>query len=68
MGILFVVLGVVIIILTVLRLPFFWNGRKALRMRRLLGDTITMVLYVGIGIMLSTIGILELLGKISFDK
>jgi uncharacterized membrane protein YidH (DUF202 family) len=65
MGILFIVIGILILVLTILRIPFFWNARKALRMRRLLGDSLTMILYIGIGIMMGVIGILELLGKLN---
>lgn len=66
MGIIFVIFGVITILLTILRLPFYWDSRRVRRMRGVFGDTITMVMYLGIGILLSTIGMLELVGEISF--
>lgn len=52
-------LGLINIILSILKPPFFWSSRKALRVRSFLGDTITMILYIGIGIFLVYIGLTE---------
>lgn len=65
MGIFFIILGIFILVATILKLPFYWNSRKALRARRLLGDTITYFLYLGIGIMIEVIGILYVTGKLN---
>jgi uncharacterized membrane protein YedE/YeeE len=49
--------GVIILILSIVRPAFFWNTRKALRMRRLIGDSAAMLLYIAISIFIIYIGI-----------
>ncbi|PAB61114.1 hypothetical protein CCE28_01410 [Anaeromicrobium sediminis] len=44
------IFGLIVSILTIVKPSFFWNSRKATRHRDLLGDTITSILYLSIGI------------------
>lgn len=57
--------GVFAIVCTFLKPDFYWEGRKAMRMRSLIGDLGTSLLYYGIGISVSVIGVLSLLGVVT---
>lgn len=48
-GIIFILIGLFSIICTIKKPNFFWESRKALRMRKLLGDKITSIFYIVIG-------------------
>lgn len=57
--------GLFAIICTVLKPDFYWESRKAKRLRNLIGNTGTSVLYIVIGIVLSCMAIADLLGLIT---
>jgi hypothetical protein len=59
--ILAIVLGAVVAALTLLKPAFFWEHRRARTMRRLIGDTGTTVLYLGISLVLLGLGIASLI-------
>ncbi len=48
--IILLLIGVFAIICTLLKPPFYWESKKALRLRRLVGDRIATLLYLVIGI------------------
>lgn len=61
LGVFLLIIGLFILICTIFRLPFYWNSRKALRMRRLVGDTVTFFLYIIIGAGIGALGLLDIL-------
>lgn len=65
MGVFFIIFGMITIVFTVLKLPFYWESKKARRLRRVFGDTISTFIYIIIGIVISSLGVLDLMGKIS---
>jgi Flp pilus assembly protein TadB len=65
LSIVLVIVGIFAIICTIMKPRFYWESRKATRLRRLIGDTAASILYIIIGILASGIGIADLLGIIS---
>ena len=63
-GIIFILIGLFSIICTIKKPNFFWESRKALRMRKLLGDKITSVFYIVVGALAFGGGAIALLGGI----
>lgn len=61
LGIFLFVTGLFLTVCTVLRLPFYWNSRKALRLRRLIGDTLAFFIYLIIGLGVAILGLLDIL-------
>lgn len=47
--ILLIVIGLFAIICSILKPAFYWNSRKAMRLRRLLGDTLASAFYIVLG-------------------
>lgn len=58
-------IGLFTIICTYFKPNFYWESRKAVRMRNLLGDTYTSLLYYGIGAVVIGIGIMEIIKGIN---
>lgn len=59
MGILLIVFAVFAISCTYFKPSFYWDSRKAARLRNLLGDLGTSIFYYAIGVMLLVFGILD---------
>lgn len=57
--------GLFAIICTLKKPAFYWESRRAKRLRRFIGDTAATFFYIGIGIILVVISILRLLGIIT---
>lgn len=57
--------GLFAIICTVLKPPFYWESRKARRLRNLIGNAATSVFYIVIGIFLVCFSLADLLGIIT---
>lgn len=53
----FILIGLFTTICTVTKPNFYWNSRKAQRLRRVIGDTGAMVFYLAIGVFALFIGI-----------
>lgn len=64
-GIIILLIGLFITICTLAKPSFYWENRKALRLRRLVGDGITTILYLIIGILCIGISIANFLGIVS---
>ena len=60
-SILFLLAGLFAIFCTLTKPAFYWESRKAKRLRRFVGDTIATVFYLGIGIFLVGAGVINLL-------
>jgi len=63
-GIIFILIGLFSIICTIKKPNFFWESRKALRMRKLLGDKITSIFYIVVGALALGGGTIALLSGI----
>lgn len=63
-GLFLIAVGLFALICTFLKPDFYWNSRKATRMRRLIGDFGASLLYYLIGGVVTVIGTLILLGVI----
>lgn len=61
-GLILIALGLFTLICTFLKPDFYWNSRKATRMRRFIGDLGANILYYLIGAGVTLIGTLILLG------
>ena len=55
-GIILIVIGVFTLAMTILKPPFYWGSRKALRMRRLFGDSLASTIYLIVAIVLIYFG------------
>lgn len=55
-GILLIIIGSFTLLMTIFKPPFYWGSRKALRMRRLFGDSLTSTIYLIIAIALIYFG------------
>ena len=49
-GIVFIAAGIFTLVMTLLKPPFYWHSRKAMRLRRLVGDTLTSMIYIVIAL------------------
>ena len=67
MSIVFLLIGVFVLVCTIGKFPFYWDSRKAMRLRKLIGDGATSIVYYVIGLILIIVGILEYLGYISLQ-
>lgn len=67
MGILFMVIGGFILLGTYFKPGFYWNARKAMRLRNIIGDQATAILYYAIGAVLLVLGILGQLNIINLS-
>ncbi len=65
MGILLVAVGAFTIFCTLTKPGFYWNSRRAQRMRRFIGDGATTLLYLVIGAAVFIAGALEIFGVIA---
>ncbi|WFD08950.1 hypothetical protein [Tepidibacter hydrothermalis] len=63
-GLICILIGLFTLICTIKKPNFFWENRKALRMRRLIGDKITSIFYIIIGAFALGGGTIALLGGI----
>ncbi len=63
-GIIFILIGLFSIICIIKKPNFFWESRKAIRMRKLLGDKITFAFYIVVGVLAFGGGVIALLGGI----
>lgn len=61
MGFVFILIGVFAIVCTYGKFDFYWNSRKAKRMRNLIGDSATSVFYYAIGLASFVYGVLVVL-------
>jgi vacuolar-type H+-ATPase subunit I/STV1 len=61
LGILFIVAGIFTLLMTLIKPSFYWNSRKAMRLRRLVGDPIASIIYILIAIFCISYGIRILL-------
>lgn len=57
MGILFILMGIFTVFCTITKPNFYWNSRKALRFRKLIGDFGATVFYCVVGSGLVVFGI-----------
>ncbi|HHY78413.1 MAG TPA: hypothetical protein GX498_07925 [Clostridiales bacterium] len=64
-AIILILIGLFAVICTLLKPTFYWEHRKALILRKLLGDRITTIFYLVLGILLIGLGIANLLGLVS---
>ncbi|TCO79117.1 hypothetical protein [Marinisporobacter balticus] len=64
-SILLLLAGLFAIICTLKKPAFYWESRKARRLRRFIGDTAATFFYMGMGIILVGISIFNLLGIIT---
>ena len=55
------IIGIMTLILSILKPNFYWNSRKAMRSRRLFGDAITQLMYIGIGVALIIVSIVTMI-------
>ncbi|MCK8060619.1 MULTISPECIES: hypothetical protein [unclassified Fusibacter] len=65
MGFIILAAGLFALICTVIKPSFYWESRKAKRMRKLMGDGITTVIYLVIGSAITVAGLLEIFGVIN---
>lgn len=54
---LLIIIGIFMIICTIKKPNFFWNNRKAMPLRNLLGDKAVAIIYIIIGIVAIVFGI-----------
>ncbi len=67
MGIVLVLVGVFALYGTFFKPSFYWENRKARRLRNLIGDKATSVVYYIIGMVAVVIGLLGMLNIIPFN-
>lgn len=56
-GILIIAIGVLVMAMTFIKPPIYWNSRRTMRMRKLFGDVIANIIYILISIMLIFYGV-----------
>lgn len=59
-GIIFILMAIFTIICTIKKPTFFWEHRKAKLLRKILGNKLTSVFYMLIGIFLFGVGMISL--------
>lgn len=67
MAIIFMAFGLGAIGLTYFKPSFYWNARKATRLRNLIGDKATALVYYAIGAIVTVLGLLGQLNIISLS-
>lgn len=56
-GIALILVGLLTLILTIIKPNFYWNSRKAVRARRIFGDTVASIIYLVLGVIIIVIGV-----------
>jgi len=54
-----ILLGIFVIFCTFKKFPFYWEDRKAIFLRKLIGDRGASIIYYTIGLLASIFGVLE---------
>jgi len=67
MGYISIALGVYILLCTLLKPKFFWESKKAIRLRKSIGENKAAIVYYVIAGIALLIGLLSLLNVINFD-
>ncbi|MBU5426613.1 hypothetical protein KQI41_09370 [Tissierella pigra] len=65
LSVVFIIVGIFAVICTIFKPSFYWKSRKAIRLRRLIGDKATTILYIFIGILIIFLGVANLTGMIT---
>ena len=65
MQFIFIIIGILTILGTYYKPAFYWESRKAVALRRIIGDTATEIFYYIIGIGITVAGILATFGLVS---
>ena len=67
MGYISIALGVYVLFCTLIKPRFFWESKKATRLRKSIGDSKAAIVYYVIAGIALLVGLLSMLGIINFD-
>ena len=56
-GVLLIIIGAFIMIMTFLKPPLYWDSKRTMRLRRLFGDAIANIIYILIAVVLIFYGV-----------
>jgi len=56
-GVLLIVIGAFIMVMTFIKPPLYWDSKRTMRLRRLFGDAIANIIYILIAVVLIFYGV-----------